>query len=55
MKRFDAYRESLPNARIYREGWKVLMNNLNIEAPLIAAVNGHIRYRWLLRRDGRLV
>src|SRR6476660_9660706 len=29
--------------KIYREGKKVLMNILDIEAPLIAAVNGPVR------------
>src|SRR4030081_2543140 len=31
--------------KIYREGKKVLMNILDIEAPLIAAVNGPVRLR----------
>ena len=29
--------------KIYREGKKVLMNILDIEVPLIAAVNGPVR------------
>ena len=34
--------------KIYREGKKVLMNILDIEAPLIAAVNGPARLHWYI-------
>jgi enoyl-CoA hydratase/carnithine racemase len=39
------------NDKIYREGKRVLMNILDIEVPVIAAVNGPVRLIYPDRAD----